>query len=116
MLLTFFISNGFANIYDLATFKDPTFVGEWGVSDEDLVKKANDVFIAHGDTPFFAVMLSTSNHEPYEYPGGRIEIKSDDKKATRNNAIRYSDYAIGEFFKLAEKDIIHVCKTLRPLL
>jgi membrane-anchored protein YejM (alkaline phosphatase superfamily) len=38
--------------------------------------------------------MTTSNHRPYTYPSGRIDIKSGDG---RNGAVKYTDYAIGKF-------------------
>jgi len=99
----FFLSNGFQRVIDQPDFDDPVFLGTWGVSDEDLVTKANEVFKAHGDKPFFALMLSTSNHVPFEFPDGRIKLY-EQPKATVNNAIKYADYAIGKLFELARKE------------
>ncbi len=99
----FFLGNGFQNIYDEPTFENPVFHGTWGVSDEDLVRKANQQFVAHGDKPFFALMLSTSNHSPYEFPDGRIDLYEQPKQ-THLNAVKYADYAIGLFFELAKKE------------
>ena len=100
---SFFLGNGFDEIYDEPTFENPAFHGTWGVSDEDLVRKANTEFAAHGDKPFFALLLSTSNHSPYEFPDGRIELHEQPKQ-THWNAIKYADYAIGLFFELAKKE------------
>ncbi len=100
---SFFSGNGFDKIYDEPTFDQPVFKGTWGVSDEDLVRKANEVFVAHGDKPFFSLLLSTSNHTPYEFPDGRIELH-EQPKATHFNAVKYADYAIGLFFELAKKE------------
>ncbi len=100
---SFFLGNGFQRVIDENDFANPTFHSTWGVSDEDLVRRANDEFKAHGDKPFFALMLSVSNHEPFEYPAGKIELY-DTTPNTVNNAIKYADYAIGQFFKLAEKE------------
>lgn len=100
---SFFLGNGFERVIDEEAFTNPVFRGTWGVSDEDLVTKANEVFRAHGDKPFFAVMLSTSNHLPFEYPAGRIE-PYDAQPNTVNNAIKYADYAIGKFFELAKQE------------
>lgn len=100
---SFFLGNGFNKIYDEPTFENPVFLGTWGVSDEDLVRKANDIFVAHGDKPFFSLLLSTSNHSPYEFPDGRIELHEQPKQ-THLNAIKYADYAIGLFFELAQKE------------
>lgn len=99
----FLIGNGFQNIHDEPTFEDPLFLGTWGVSDEDLVRRANEEFIKHGDKPFFSLILSTSNHLPYEFPDGRIELYEQPKQ-THFNAIKYADYAIGLFFELAKKE------------
>lgn len=100
---SFFLGNGFQHIYDQPTFESPAFLGTWGVSDEDLVRKANEVFVSHGDKPFFGLLLSTSNHLPYEFPDGRIELYEQPKQ-TPANAIKYADYAIGLFFELAKKE------------
>lgn len=43
-------------------------------------------------------MLTTSNHRPYTYPDGRIDIPSGNG---RDGAIKYTDYAIGEFLAQA---------------
>jgi len=99
----FFLGNGFEKIITEEDFINPVFHGTWGVSDEDLVKRANKEFVSHGDKPFFALMLSTSNHAPFEYPEGRIELYEQPPN-TANNAMKYADYAIGEFFRLAEKE------------
>lgn len=100
----FMLGNGFQQIHDQPTFTgDLEFVGTWGVSDGDLVRRANDIFKRHGDQPFFALMLSTSNHTPFEFPDGHIELY-EQPKATINNAVKYADWAIGEFFRLARSE------------
>jgi phosphoglycerol transferase MdoB-like AlkP superfamily enzyme len=96
----FFLNNGFARVIDEDEFASPAFHGVWGVSDEDLVTRAHEAFVAHGDTPFFALLLSTSNHQPFEYPAGRIaEVEGE---PPLHGAIRYADYAIGELFRRAK--------------
>lgn len=100
---SFFMGNGFQRIYDEPTFENPVFRGTWGVSDEDLVRKAHETFKSKGDEPFFALILSTSNHTPYEFPDGRIEL-FEQPKQTHLNAVKYADYAIGLLFELARKE------------
>ena len=100
---SFFIGNGVDHFYDEPTFTNPVFTNEWGVSDEDLIKKANEVFKSHGAKPFFAIMLSTTSHHPFEFPDGRIELYEKPKN-TFNNAAKYADFAIGELFRLARKE------------
>ncbi|ANE53420.1 hypothetical protein SY85_10640 [Flavisolibacter tropicus] len=99
---SFFLGNGFTNIYDEPTFVKPAFKGVWGVSDEDLMRKADEVFRSHGDKPFFSVILSTSNHSPFEFPDGRIQLYEQPKQ-TVHNAMKYADYSVGLFFELAKK-------------
>lgn len=100
-MASFFLGNGFDRVIDEPSFPDPVLAGTWGVSDEDLFRHADEVFAAHGSEPFFAVILSTSNHPPYEYPAGRIAASGPPN--TPHNAIRYADYAIGDFFRRAAR-------------
>jgi phosphoglycerol transferase MdoB-like AlkP superfamily enzyme len=98
----FFLGNGFDRIIDQDDYVDPTFTGSWGVSDEDLFAKADTEFRAMQaqGKPFFGLVFSSSNHDPFEFPDGRIDLYEQPKQ-TRNNAAKYADYAIGEFFKKA---------------
>lgn len=96
----FFRQNGFERIIEQKDFETPAFLGTWGVSDEDLVNKAHETFLSYGDEPFFALLLSTSNHDPFEFPEGRISLY-EEPSATRHNAVKYTDYAIGKLFDLA---------------
>ena len=75
-----------------------------GVSDEDLFDKANETFtqLQNEGKPFFSLVFSSSNHDPFEFPDGKIELY-EQPKATRNNSAKYADYAIGYFFKLAKQ-------------
>ena len=41
-----------------------------------------------------------SNHSPFQYPDGRI-VQYDTEKNTVNNAVKYADYALGDFFRRA---------------
>ena len=85
-------------------FKKPVFVGSWGASDEDLYIKAHNQFSYLNDQekPFSSLVFTSSNHTPFDYPDGRIELYNEPKE-TRENAAKYSDYALGEFFKKAKK-------------
>lgn len=97
------MGNGFSDIIDQKDYKSPAFVGSWGASDEDLMRKANSEFerLHSEGKPFFSLVFSSSNHDPFEFPDDRIELYEQPKQ-TRNNAAKYADYAIGEFFKLAK--------------
>lgn len=101
---SFFLGNGFTTIVEQKDFANPAFKGSWGASDEDLMAKADQTFRAlHQEgKPFFSLVFSSSNHDPFEFPDNRIEL-FEQPKQTRNNAAKYADYAIGEFFKRAKQ-------------
>ena len=100
----FFLGNGFQQITEEKDYKNPVFVGSWGASDEDLLNKTHAQLLAHhaSGKPFFTLAFSSSNHAPFEFPDGRIELY-EQPKATDNNAVKYADYAIGQFFEKAKK-------------
>jgi len=100
----FFSHNGFDTI-DRTNFSknEITFENAWGVCDEDLfnraIKEFNKSYNNHN--PFLTLITTTSNHRPYTYPEGRIDIPS---HTGRNGAVKYADYAIGKFLRDAKKE------------
>ena len=78
-----------------------TFENAWGVCDMDIYNKVlKKAAIAHQNgNPFFDFVMTTSNHKPYTYPKGKIDIPSG---SGRSGAVKYTDYAIGEFLKKAK--------------
>ncbi|GAB2895949.1 LTA synthase family protein [Paralcaligenes ginsengisoli] len=98
---SFFFGNGFDDLYDRATFKNPAFVGTWGASDEDMFKQLDQLLSNPPDQPTFTLAFSVTNHSPWEYPSGRIEPDGD--PATVENTVRYADWAIGRFFEKAKR-------------
>jgi phosphoglycerol transferase MdoB-like AlkP superfamily enzyme len=93
----FFMNNGFDSVVDEDEFVNPVFHGSWGVSDEDLFARAHEEFARPHARPFFSLVFTTSNHSPYEYPAGRIQPYDADPH-TVNNAVKYADHALGQFF------------------
>lgn len=97
----FFEGNGF-KIIDRKDFnKDEiTFSNIWGVCDEDLFKKvineADNSYLTK--KPFFSIVMTTSNHRPYTYPHGKIDIPP----GKREGAVKYADYAISYLLKEAK--------------
>jgi phosphoglycerol transferase MdoB-like AlkP superfamily enzyme len=100
---SFFLGNGFQHIIEQKDYVNPIFEGSWGASDEDVFNRMHEQLNKHyaSGKPFFTLAFSSSNHSPFEFPDGRIELY-DAEKATENNAVKYADYAIGEFFKKAK--------------
>lgn len=99
----FFTGNGFQHIVDRSAMK-PVFEGSWGASDEDLFDKALERLdhLHAQNKPFFSLVFSSSNHEPFEFPDGKITLHDADKQ-TVNNAVKYADYALGKFIRAAKK-------------
>jgi phosphoglycerol transferase MdoB-like AlkP superfamily enzyme len=99
----FFLGNDFESVVDKENYANPVFIGSWGVSDEDLFTKTHEQLMQHHQEgkPFFTLAFTSSNHTPFEFPDGRISLY-EQPKATENNAVKYADYAMGEFFKKAK--------------
>ena len=99
----FFGGNGYRIVDQSSVAEaDMVFQNAWGMSDEDIYKqtlKVADADHAAGE-PFFLQLMTTSNHRPYTYPEGRIDIPSGDG---REGAVKYTDYAIGQFLAQARK-------------
>jgi phosphoglycerol transferase MdoB-like AlkP superfamily enzyme len=91
-------------VIDRGDFPSASVVFEniWGAADEvlyDNALEALDLEAAAG-RPFFAHIMTTSNHRPYTYPDGRIDIPS---PGGRRGAVKYTDYAIGKFIDDAKR-------------
>ena len=61
----------------------------------------NIIKILNKTVLFFDV--STSNHEPFEFPDGRINF-TNNLKNTVHNAMKYADFSIGKFFRISQKE------------
>lgn len=96
----FFSHNGFT-VIDRSDMKEVSFANAWGVADEDLfaqaLKEADSSYAAK--RPFFSLVMTTSNHRPYTYPAGKIDIPSG---TGRKGAVKYTDFAIGRFLEQAK--------------
>ena len=78
------------------------FENVWGVADEVLFSNALALLDKEGnnDRRFFMHIMTTSNHRPYTYPDGRIDILS---PGGRDGAVKYTDFAIGQFIEQARR-------------
>jgi phosphoglycerol transferase MdoB-like AlkP superfamily enzyme len=97
---TFFGGNGYRIVDRAKVAKtDVTFANAWGACDEDLFNwtlREADAAAAAGK-PFHYFVMTTSNHRPYTYPDGRIDLPS--KISRRSGAVKYTDYAIGKLLR-----------------
>jgi phosphoglycerol transferase MdoB-like AlkP superfamily enzyme len=96
----FFSGNGYTVVdrTDIGS-KEISYENIWGVADEDIfkvtIRELDKRWAAH--TPFFAHVMTVSNHRPFAYPPGRIDIPP----GTREGAVKYTDFAIGQFIDSA---------------
>ena len=110
------------NIEDIHMYEEGHFKNEhrndvWGISDLDLFREANRV-LAEEQTekkPFFAFIQTAGYHRPYTIPKDNAGFKTIDigedlahrrsfVSVAEYNSLRFSDHALREFFKLAEKE------------
>jgi phosphoglycerol transferase MdoB-like AlkP superfamily enzyme len=97
----FFSNNGY-QVTDRSALQNDEihYSNIWGVADEDLftlsLRKLDQDY--KNKKPFFAQIMTVSNHRPYTYPEGRIDIPS---HTSREGAVKYTDYAIGKFIREA---------------
>jgi phosphoglycerol transferase MdoB-like AlkP superfamily enzyme len=106
------------NIAGLRIFEEGSYsappVDVWGISDEDLLMAANDVFRSE-HKPFFAVVQTSGNHRPYTIPRhthGFKPVHADELTLQANgfeseeefNGFRLLDHALGLFFRQARHE------------
>lgn len=97
----FFAHNGYV-VKDRENIPKDSIHAEnvWGVADEDLYTMALGEFdrVHATGKPFFAHIMTTSNHRPYTFPKGRVNMP----QLQRNSAVAYTDWAIGDFIRRAK--------------
>ncbi len=98
-----FYSTAGCRIMDVNAWKkeDVTMKTSWGACDEDLFQKTiseADADYAAGK-PFHYFCMTTSNHRPYDFPDGRIDMKPHGRKP----AVKYADWAVGHLIEEARK-------------
>ena len=102
----FFSKNGYRIVdqTDIGS-NETTFENAWGVCDEDLYNRAlkeADQSYREG-TPFFFHLMTTSNHQPFTFPKGKIDLTPGEGNggSGRFGAVKYTDYALGQLMKNA---------------
>ena len=105
----FFVANGFDVFLEERDFENPGFRGAWGVSDEDVFRRALAEIEARSASgrPVLAVILTISLHSPWEFPAGRIEplppgtpVPPGFERAELENFL-YADWALGALVREA---------------
>ena len=104
----FFSNQGMTNFIGRNDFVDPVFSDPtWGVSDQDMFNRGLEELKAReGGKPFYALLQTLSNHTPYALPTPLPVEKVTDRGSLNEHltAMRYSDWALGQFFEKARKE------------
>ena len=99
-----YFSTAGCRIMDVGNWEkeNTTFKTAWGACDEDLfhktIEQADADYVA--GKPFHFFCMTTSNHRPFDFPAGRIDLTS---QARRAGAVKYADWAIGDLISRASQ-------------
>jgi phosphoglycerol transferase MdoB-like AlkP superfamily enzyme len=95
----FFRTNGFDEIYAQENYPSEKIVNSFGVQDDFLYSYAVEK-LNKEKKPFFAVLLSVSNHPPFVIPD-YFKPKSSEKD---QQIVEYADWSIRKLFDEAKKE------------
>lgn len=103
----FFSNQGMTNFigrndYVNPVVSDPT----WGVSDQDMFARSIiELNKLKNDKPFYALLQTLSNHTPYALPDvlPTEPVTGNGSLDLHLTAMRYSDWALGQFFEHAKQ-------------
>lgn len=98
----FFRTNGYDEIYSQENYPRSKVVNHFGVPDDYLFSYALPVLRkkAMSGRPFFATLLTISNHPPYVVPA-RFQQKN---LTAEQQIVRYADACIGDFMHRVSKE------------
>ncbi|MDD4889229.1 MAG: sulfatase-like hydrolase/transferase [Phycisphaerae bacterium] len=120
---SFIAGHGFETIVDRGDFdayveqqkRDPVsmptaFTTFWSVDDQSVFVRANQM-LRQETRPFFAVILTLTNHPTYEVPHDVFDLTVRKDQASvpadmteEERAVRYADWAVGDFFRRAGRE------------
>ncbi len=93
---------GFEAYYGKNEYDGPeAFDGKWGIFDEEFLQYFSKQMSA-SQQPFFSTLFTISSHNPYTIPE-KYKGKFPKGKTKIAESIGYSDYALKQFFKTAQK-------------
>ena len=98
----FFRSNGFEDIYSQENYPKEKVANHFGVQDDYLFEYALPVLrkSAESGKPFFATLLTITNHPPYVIPDYYHPRTNEPEK----QVVEYADWSVGNFMKAASKE------------
>jgi len=102
----FFISKGYDNFVSVKDFERRHIFTKWGVPDEVVFDKVIEVCDEsyENSKPFFATMMSLTNHPPYDVPHYKFgKVNFQDELNKNYNTFKYVDWCLEKFFEEIEK-------------
>ena len=104
----FFGGNGYRIVDEpCLDSREITFKNAWGVCDEDIfnraIREADQSYAAQ--KPFFFHIMTTSNHQPFTFPEGKIDLTPGEGRggSGRSGGVKYTDYALSRLMSQAKK-------------
>jgi phosphoglycerol transferase MdoB-like AlkP superfamily enzyme len=99
-LANFIPHNFFDSLYSSEVYPADKIIGPFGIADDYLFSYAiNEFNYLPANKPFFATILTTSNHEPYIIP----DYFKSSLKDKSYRAVSYADWSIGKFLNDAKQ-------------
>ncbi|WP_339459575.1 LTA synthase family protein [Pseudomonas sp. EA_105y_Pfl2_R69] len=103
----FFSNQGMTRFIGRNDFVDPVVSDPtWGVADQDMFDRAAAELLKQDpEKPFYALLQTLSNHTPYALPDTLpvSRVQNHGSLDQHLTAMRYSDWALGQFFEKARK-------------
>ena len=98
----FFRSNGFEDVYAQENYPAEKVANHFGVQDDYLFEYALPVLrnAATGEKPFFATLLTITNHPPYVIP----DYFKPHSTKLEQQVVEYADWSIGKFMAAASRE------------
>lgn len=89
---------GYDNYFGRTEYNNEShYDGTWGIYDEEFLSWSADQMTAM-QQPFFSTIFTISSHPPYSIPD-KYKDRFNKGPEEMHNAVRYSDFALSEFFK-----------------
>ncbi len=109
----FLKSNGINRVFSLFDYDSSEKLSTLGVPDHIMFDRAIMELHKLSDQPFFATLLTSSNHGPWivpDVPFGELPESEPDKQ--RLDAFKYSDWALGQFIRKIRSDSLLATNTI----
>ena len=98
-MFSFFNTSGIEHFIGREHFTDELNQTYWGIIDKHVYDKAVEI-LYESPQPFFATILTLSNHHPWDVPLDSIfPVPQESENANRRNTFRYTDWALHHFLE-----------------